>query len=148
MSSNGKNVEGQRFGEGHFQSRVPCSSILLGNVFAALPFLPQKAIEFRIHKLVPLAKVLALAALVTHPKFPENSSGRGIVMEMRGENPMQVQIFKAIADQFPRCLRRVALAPVGSAEPVSEFGMLMFRIQTQSGAAVLPAVTAQRNRQP
>src|SRR5438270_11804593 len=61
---------------------------------------------------------------------------------------MQMKHFKTIAQHFSRGFGRVALAPIRQAEPVSNFGMLMLRIDAKADAADLPAVSAQSDCQP
>src|ERR1700685_3337530 len=104
---------------------VTCTAIALGillgnlsgNLPGILPLWPQDAIQLRIHKLVPLAKMLALAAFVTHAELSQNLSRGGIVFEMRSENSVQLQIFKSVAQHFPSCLCGVALPPIRRAQP-------------------------------
>ena len=65
---------------------MPCtaiaSGILLANAVSLLPFPMQDAVKLRIHELIPLAQMFALAAFIAHAQLPQNSAGSGIVPEV------------------------------------------------------------------
>src|SRR5271165_278288 len=124
------------------------SGILLANPSRNLPFPPQHPIQLRIHELIPLAQVFALATFVTHAELDKNPSRSGVVLEMRREDAVQLQVFKSVAQHLASCFGRVALSPIRHAQPVAEFGVLVLGIDAQPDAADLAAVTAQRGRQP
>ena len=64
--------------------------MLLGFLTRNIPLRPQDAVKLRIHELVPLAQVLALAAFVTHAELQQNSSRGRIMLEMRSEDAVQL----------------------------------------------------------
>src|SRR5579859_8141876 len=124
------------------------SGILLAILPGNLPFLPQNSVQLRIHELIPLAQVLALAAFVAHPKLHQNPPGNPVVFEMRGKDAVQAKILKSVAQHFSRSLCRIALSPVRHTEPVAEFAVLMLVVDAQPNAANLPPVSAEGDRQP
>jgi hypothetical protein len=67
---------------------------------------------------------------------------------MRREDAVQVKIFKAIPQHFARGLRGITVSPIGHAQPVAEFGMLMGFTESQADAADLSSIAAQGNREP
>src|SRR5579859_1833091 len=122
------------------------SGILLANLPGNLPFLPQDPVQLRIHELIPLAQMFPLAAFIAHAELLQNPAGRGIVLEMRGEDAMQTEVFESVAQDFTRGLGGVALAPVWNAQPVAQFAVLMLRLQAQADAADLASVSPERDR--
>src|ERR1700683_3809011 len=119
-----------------------------GILLAILPFLPQHAVQLRVHELIPLAQMFALAAFVAHAQLHQNAAGRWIVPEVRGEDAMQTKVNESVAQHFTRSLSRVSLAPIGHAQPVAKFGVLVWVLDAEAYAANLTAITAQGGRQP
>src|SRR5690348_6235987 len=111
-----------------------------GILLAPLPLAPQKSVHFRIDELAPLQQMLALASFVTHAQFFQNVARRRVVSEVRGKNPMQLEIFKPVAEQLLRRLGRVTLPPVEHSQPVAKLGMLMLLLNAQTDSSDLPSI--------
>src|SRR5580698_5388246 len=119
-----------------------------GILLARPPFFAQDAIQLRIDIPVPLAQMLALAALIAHTELAKNSTGRRIVPEMRSIDSVQPQILKSVTHHLSRGFGCVTLSPIRDAEPVANLSMLMLQVEAQSHAANLPPIGAQRDCQP
>src|ERR1700733_13363250 len=119
-----------------------------GILLALLPFLPQHAVQLRLHELLPLAQIFVLPDFVAHAQLHQNAAGRWIVPEVRGEDAMQTKVNESVAQHFPRSLGRISLSPIGHAQPVAKFGMLVWVLDAEAYPANLTAITAQGGRQP
>ena len=70
------------------------------------------------------------------------------MFEMRGENAVQLEIFKSVAQHFPRGLGSKALAPIRYAQPVAKFGVAMLRVEPESNSSKLTSVNTMGDGEP
>ena len=92
--------------------------------------------------------MLPLTALVAHAQLAQDISRCWIVLEMRGEDAVQAEVVKTVTQHRARSFGGIPLSPVGNAEPIAEFSVLMLGVNRQADAADLPPVAAQRDGQP
>src|SRR5277367_2093885 len=111
------------------------------------PLLTQYPVELEILELAPFHQMSAHPALALHAQLDQYSAGRRITRGVGGVDAVQPQLLEAVADQFPRRLGGVAVSPVGDADPVAQFGMLMSHVRAQNGPAHQAKTAEQRDRE-
>src|SRR5579859_5751162 len=67
---------------------------------------------------------------------------------MRGEDAVQSQVFKSVAQDFPPSLRCVSVPPVGNTEPIAKFGVLMIWCKPQADSSAQKTAIAQSDGEP
>src|SRR5215470_7777316 len=103
-----------------FRYMVTCTAIALGILLhASQEVFAKNGVAFEINELVPLTNCLSHSPLVLHSELFENFAGRVVSGEMRGENTIEFQLLKAIANNRPGRLCGVAVAPKWYANPVT-----------------------------
>ncbi len=85
---------------------------------------------------------------MNHPEFQENSGGGGIAGHAHRGDAMEFEVVESVANHGAACLAGVAVSPVGDADPVAEFGLLMFRLEHEANASAELAAVAEGDGEP
>lgn len=119
--------------------------LILRRTGACFPFATENSVAFYVQERAPFVLVLAQGAFVAHAEFGENPGGGGIVGHAGGGDAVQLQGFESVANHGLGSLGGIAVSPVGNADPVAEFGMVVLGFDPEADAAAEHAVSAQRD---